>query len=354
MNQEVEVNEQTYVCSVVFLDIVQFSQQSNKVQSAWRVELSAMLDKGLEGMNPDHRVIVDTGDGAAIAFLYHPEEALSFTCYIHAALPALISFSLRVGAHLGPLRLVRGMNGHPNIVGDGINAAQRVMGFAGINEVLVSRAFHEAVIWLSSGNSDLFSPYGMQADKHGRQHNLFMMGPEVTQATFETDATARYSVAVNHLVKKPLSQYVKVILAVVLTIVTGVGLWSNLWNRSSQQAQLSTASPVELSTPDSTKTVSPPQLHKPAVAPAQLKISEPSVKKPHKIAPITIQKKTVPKKENLTATVGSGNVEKKIEGIPFVSDDCPECTCSDLMTQLSLGERLDDKKRRFMDEKCRK
>ncbi len=37
---------------------------------------------------------------------------------------------MRAGINLGPVRLVRDINSQPNIIGDGINVAQRVMSFA--------------------------------------------------------------------------------------------------------------------------------------------------------------------------------------------------------------------------------
>ena len=43
---------------------------------------------------------------------------------------------VRIGINLGPVRLVKDINGQPNIVGDGINVAQRVMGFADPGQIL--------------------------------------------------------------------------------------------------------------------------------------------------------------------------------------------------------------------------
>ena len=37
---------------------------------------------------------------------------------------------LRLGINLGPVRVVSDINGHSNVLGDGINVAQRVMSFA--------------------------------------------------------------------------------------------------------------------------------------------------------------------------------------------------------------------------------
>src|SRR3990167_7170538 len=171
-----EEGVQTSVCSIVFLDIPQFLQQPGDVQFSWRIELSMLLDRCLKGMEPGRRIIDDTSNGAVLAFLHSPEDALSFIRQLSDELPKLQNFALRVGAHLGQLSVVQGPSGHPGIAGDGINAAQRVMRFAGINEVLASRAFQEEIARLMPGNADLFSPYGKQTGKHGREHDLFRMG----------------------------------------------------------------------------------------------------------------------------------------------------------------------------------
>lgn len=336
MKMKPGLNEQTYVCSVVFLDIVQFSQQSNAAQSAWRNELATLLDRGLEGMDPDNRIIVDTGDGAAIAFLLHPEEALSFVRHIYGELPKLRNFAIRVGAHLGPLRVVLGMNGHPNIVGDGINAAQRVMGFAGINEVLVSRAFHEAVIWLSSGNSTLFSPHGKQADKHGRDHDLFRVGSPPTPApsNVQTADTAPPTA------EKSSGFGVNAGIGAVLTLVVGIGLGIVLRNRELGQ----TASPpvAGYAEPGSATLAAPPaKLTQAGSPPVTLKVGHP---------PMGAQ----PNRGHSTVAAVSGEVVTAKDELNAGSAICPDCSCTDLMTKLSLGIPLDEKGRRYINENCKK
>ena len=42
---EPEENEQPHICSIVFVDIAQFSQQPGEVQFSWRIELSMLLDR---------------------------------------------------------------------------------------------------------------------------------------------------------------------------------------------------------------------------------------------------------------------------------------------------------------------
>ena len=81
-----------------------------------------------------------------------------------------------MGINLGPVRLVKDINGQPNIIGDGINVAQRVMSFARPGQVLVSRSYYEVVSRLSDESSKLFSYEGSRTDKHIREHEVYAVG----------------------------------------------------------------------------------------------------------------------------------------------------------------------------------
>lgn len=336
-----EMNEQTYVCSVVFLDIVQFSQEPITVQSAWRDELAALINKGLENMNPDHRIIVDSGDGAAIGFLLHPEEALSFVSYMVGELPKLRNFALRVGAHLGPLRVVQGMNGLPNPVGDGINSAQRVMSFAGINEVLVSRAFYEAVAWLSPSKSIMFLPCGKQADKHGREHDLFRIVPQIPATTnVQGTGTAQPSAG------KWTSFDVKAVFVAVLMCIVGLWLWTAPGNRESDQ----TAPPLP---PPAVKSAEPDSAV-PAAAPAKLPQAAPVRVAPRFSDSPAAARPATPEAPHPTVIAAPGKAAAASDGQRDGYSYCPNCSCTDLMTKLSLGISLDENGRRYMNEHCNK
>ena len=90
------------------------------------------------------------GDGAAISFLGDPEDALFVTLSLREAMvregmtstivEASGEDSVRMGINLGPVKLVKDINGHPNIIGDGINVAQRIMSFARPGQIVVSRS----------------------------------------------------------------------------------------------------------------------------------------------------------------------------------------------------------------------
>ena len=83
---------------------------------------------------------------------------------------------VRMGVNLGPVRLVRDINGQPNIVGDGINVAQRVMGFADAAQILVSRSYYDAVSRLSPQYAGMFHYQGSRTDKHVREHEVYAIG----------------------------------------------------------------------------------------------------------------------------------------------------------------------------------
>jgi hypothetical protein len=74
------------------------------------------------------------------------------------------------------VRLVRDLNSQPNIIGDGINVAQRVMGFAQPGQILVSRSYYEVVSHISEGYSKLFNYEGSRTDKHVREHEVYSVG----------------------------------------------------------------------------------------------------------------------------------------------------------------------------------
>jgi hypothetical protein len=70
---------------------------------------------------------------------------------------------------------VHDINGRLNIIGDGINAAQRVMSFADANQILVSRSFYEVISCLSHEYAQLFHYQGVRTDKHIREHAVYEM-----------------------------------------------------------------------------------------------------------------------------------------------------------------------------------
>jgi class 3 adenylate cyclase len=160
----------TLVCSVLFLDIADYSQKPVAEQLQLKQAFNQALAVALEQVAPRDRIILDTGDGAAITFMGDPEDAL-FAAMAMRDLAA--SVPVRLGVNLGPVRLVKDLNGQMNIIGDGINVAQRVMSFARPGQLLVSRSFYEVVSCLSRDYANLFRHEGSRTDKHVRAHEVY-------------------------------------------------------------------------------------------------------------------------------------------------------------------------------------
>ncbi|HEY1288107.1 MAG TPA: hypothetical protein VGF58_07245, partial [Burkholderiales bacterium] len=66
----------TLVGSVLFIDIVGYSKKGVADQVKQKRAFNDMLTAALEQVLPRDRVVVETGDGAAITFLGDPEGAL--------------------------------------------------------------------------------------------------------------------------------------------------------------------------------------------------------------------------------------------------------------------------------------
>ncbi len=176
-----ERGNKTIMCSVFFLDIVEYSKKSVAGQISLKDRFNGYLAAAIREVPMTDRIILDTGDGAAINFLGDVEDALKAALSLRESLlledantnPPLL---VRMGINLGPVRLVRDINGQPSIVGDGINVAQRVMGFADAAQILVSRSYYDAVSRLSPQYAGMFHYQGSRTDKHVREHEVYAIG----------------------------------------------------------------------------------------------------------------------------------------------------------------------------------
>jgi len=178
----------TLVCSVLFIDIVGYSKKGVGDQVKLKRAFNQMLGSALEQVPARDRVVVDTGDGAAVTFLGDPEGALFVAL---ALLDKVGELPVRLGINLGPVSLMKDINGLDNVVGDGINAAERVMSFAAQGQVLVSRAFYEVVSLLSPDYAALFKQEAPRTDKHDRAHEIYSVTDAVRVGRRVQEAQAR-------------------------------------------------------------------------------------------------------------------------------------------------------------------
>lgn len=172
----------TFIGSVLFIDIVGYSTRTVPDQLEMKELFNTMLAEAVQNVVSSERLMVDTGDGAAIAFLGDPEDALFAALSLRDSIDAAGSAVgdpgfVRMGINLGPLKVVRDINGHTNMIGDGVNDAQRVMSFAEPGQVMVSHSYFDIISRFSRDYAQLFVYEGTRQDKHVRDHEVYRFGP---------------------------------------------------------------------------------------------------------------------------------------------------------------------------------
>src|SRR5205823_7084625 len=173
----------TIVASFLFTDLVGFSKGTAADQYAAKARLSGVLRRYLAALKASDYWIKDTGDGALIAFVSNPEHALYMALALgheYGASPDEAAGSLRTGLHLGTVKESIDVEARRNFIGDGINAAKRIMDFALPGQITASRSFFEAIANLDAAYAALFQHVGAPDDKHGRAHDLYTLSPSVS------------------------------------------------------------------------------------------------------------------------------------------------------------------------------
>ncbi len=194
--------------TIMFMDLVSYSKYSTDQQVESKARFNELIGKALKGVAEPSRIVIDTGDGAAVCFLGDPEEALQSALLLRGLLMQKYgkALSVRIGLHLGPMRMVFDINNRVNVIGDGINVAQRIMDFAQPNQIVVSRAYYDVVSRITDTAASLFSPMGPHLDKHMRSHDIYaVLDPHAAQAGVVAqsdrsfDDTASFSTPLNSL-----------------------------------------------------------------------------------------------------------------------------------------------------------
>jgi hypothetical protein len=386
------------VASFLFTDLVGYSKGTAAEQYAAKATLSSILRANLATLpDVDYR-IKDTGDGALIAFTSSPEHALYMALAIAedfgraAGEAGFPSNSLRTGLHLGSVKESIDLEARPNFVGDGINAAKRIMDFAEPGQITASRAFFDAVASLDSAYAELFRHVGAPDDKHGRAHELYAIAPsaavleklklDLAPAAHEpaefaakspasikpkresasgvaTDSPAKSSRAVE-IVRKSFLPVIAVIALAVASLFVVTTLTEPNGSSSPKATTETTVSPAMPK-----QAVAPPTLEK-AVVDSQA--SPASVPKPEAAPPVRAARVTEgPPTPDSTqsaaapaATAPRANVRIKPRNdasppTPLTegASDRSSLRCSRIMEKASLGEALSTEEKRELATSCR-
>ena len=170
---------------VFFMDIVAYSKKSTGQQKQVSDELSRMVKSTPEFQRANRAgklVILPTGDGMVLSFFTNVKD--SFCCALNVAKQVFkhADIGLRMGVHYGPLVPIKDINDNPNVSGDGINMAQRVMDAGDSDHLLISNAvfYH-----ISDMKGLQFEDYGPVFVKHGMSMHLqSVYGPNFGRKEF--------------------------------------------------------------------------------------------------------------------------------------------------------------------------
>jgi len=171
-------NNRTWLCTVLFMDIVGYSTHSVDYQMMVKQNFSNLTSDALRSLPDGDCIKLDTGDGIAVCYLGAPEDVLYVAiglrdAFVDVKAICTTCYSVRMGINLGPVKILEDINGQRNAIGDGINAAQRIMSFAQPNQLLVSRAYYDVISCLSEENPKMFAYIGVHNDKHVRQYDVY-------------------------------------------------------------------------------------------------------------------------------------------------------------------------------------
>jgi class 3 adenylate cyclase len=130
------------IAHVLSIDVVGYSKLLVNEQIEVLQELNQIV-RGTECFHAaeasDKLVRVPTGDGMALLFYRSPEEPVRCALEISKTLQDHPRIQLRMGVHSGPVNRVRDVNDKTNIVGSGINVAQRVLDCGDAGHILLSK-----------------------------------------------------------------------------------------------------------------------------------------------------------------------------------------------------------------------
>jgi hypothetical protein len=387
------------VASFLFTDLVGYSRGTAAEQYAAKATLSTILRSNLAALpDVDYR-IKDTGDGALIAFTSSPEHALYMALAIAqdfgraAGKAGFPSNSLRTGLHLGSVKESIDLEARPNFVGDGINAAKRIMDFAEPGQITASRAFFDAVASLDSAYAGLFRHVGAPDDKHGRAHELYAISPSATvleklkldlgAATHEsadfaakssamikvkqgpatavtTDSQAESSSAVDAVRKWSLP-----ITAVIALGIASLFVGTKMIGPNSPTIPQATTEPVPAPIP-SKRAIAPPTSAESTPVDSQTSPAIPP--KPEVAAPVGAARSVEgaptpalaqPTGPAVAAAKTNANIKPRTNvtpGVPVPANVAPERSsprCSRIMEKATLGETLSTEEKRELANSCR-
>jgi class 3 adenylate cyclase len=163
------------MAAVLFMDIVRFSLNPLEKQTELLRTLQTIVratEQFRKAQAAGDLITLPTGDGMALAFFHDLVAPVKCAIEIQTALRSHPELPLRMGVHTGPIFRHSDIKDNINVVGGGINIAQRVMDCGDAGHILVSRPVAEVLEQMTDWPAWLHD-LGTCEVKHGVRLQLY-------------------------------------------------------------------------------------------------------------------------------------------------------------------------------------
>ncbi len=157
------------IAQVLFMDVVEYTKFKMRVQFGINNQLTDIVRHTAEYRlreRSDSVICRPVGDGMAVVFFADPAAPIRCAIEITRNVRRQALIRLRIGIHSGPVFRNTDINQQPDVTGEGINIAQRVMDGGDPNHILLSRAMADILLALGDWD-DYISEIGIMEVKHG-------------------------------------------------------------------------------------------------------------------------------------------------------------------------------------------
>ncbi|MGB4812008.1 MAG: hypothetical protein WBP13_05955 [Methylophilaceae bacterium] len=177
MNDRLNKNS---ICSIVAIEIVDFSKLSDSEQLTAKYSLNQLVNSSLKEYAKYDRILLDHGDGIVIAYMALPEDLLSIALDIRNGILAhnaqgLFPMRVLIGMHLGVVRVVHDVNDQPNVFGEGLKEARRLMQLGKENTIIVSPAYYAITLPLSGEIAEKYAYTGFKLDSNTNEYTAYAL-----------------------------------------------------------------------------------------------------------------------------------------------------------------------------------
>src|SRR5215472_8179807 len=160
---------------VLFMDIVRYTLNTIDRQTELLTLLQKLVKQSAEfqrARTAKELIFVPTGDGMALVFLRDPLYPVRCALQLADTLQGHSGLEVRMGIHAGPVCRHADIKDEINVVGGGINMAQRVMDCGDAGHILVSRTIAEVLEQVTDWVSYL-QDLGVHEVKHRVQLHIY-------------------------------------------------------------------------------------------------------------------------------------------------------------------------------------